>query len=590
MVVICFVVMVVCSDGQSVDTCSPGGGYSVMMREDGDWIRIPHDASMDFGNTFSVELWIARFPDNDAYAENTWQNRNWQVVMGRRWNPVGETPYSSWQLGQNGGDNLLVWEITTDADIPDGAGGSNEHGSNSYDEPAVVFPGIWTHFAMTFDSGRLCIYYNGTLFDCDDVDGSPFRDPVNSDTYIGTRDNGWTFRAAYDDVRIWSTARSDEQVAEAWDRPLTEDEIEDPDLRLYYDFELSRVSNASVLDRSSSANHGFVDGSIYLWPPCGLGEEEEDEPLSASMIVLLFGGAVFGILVINALITHLSTPADRESVPRTARSVPTGTRQPGEPPAVLTAALTVGKGIQPVGSDASASTVTSGSSASSPPGSLGGGRGETPPPAYGARPSNPLQTIATAPARKTSNSIIGATARISMRLEGSPLSVSDSASNAVSAVAGTSQPPTVPAKPAKNATSPPPPAKPSKAPTLMAAPAPKPPSSSSSSTTPVLAAGPSGSSKATTSTTAATGAGTAALPSGSKRNRPAAHGVRAMSTSRTFTANELKIGTVVKAVNPVYGGFEEGTIKEILNKETYRVQFEEGVETVSRAGMRRPSN
>lgn len=157
----------------------------------------------------------------------------------------------------------------------------------------------WTHVALVFEDGAngIKIFENGQLVDSMPGSGTIGDQRAEDELWIGgrqqTNQSQW-FHGVVDEVRVWSTRRTDGQIAKFYDRKLhTRSEA-----RLAGSWSFDEVSGALVRDASSAAHHasrgthgaattptrslgsalpGYPAG-LFLPPPpktrrCGMGAE-----------------------------------------------------------------------------------------------------------------------------------------------------------------------------------------------------------------------------------------------------------------------------------------------------------------------------
>lgn len=124
----------------------------------------------------------------------------------------------------------------------------------------LVAPNQWNHVAATFDdtSNEMKLYLNGVLDQTATltVDNSCNTSVLN----IGARgdDTNVNDPIFIDDVRIWNTVRSENEIAANLEACLIGNES---GLVLYYDFE-DLNTNGIVLDKTANGNNGTVIGNI----------------------------------------------------------------------------------------------------------------------------------------------------------------------------------------------------------------------------------------------------------------------------------------------------------------------------------------
>jgi len=145
--------------------------------------------NIDYSATdaFTVEAWVK--PTNTATCRQS-------IVSS------GESQGAGFVLAQPEGncDNFRIW-----ANI--------SGGWSSIDSNTAVVTGTWQHVAASYDGSTLRIYINGVLDNSGDYSGT--LGGTSNSTVVGARntaDQHWYVGTA-DDVRIYSTARTDAQIA-----------------------------------------------------------------------------------------------------------------------------------------------------------------------------------------------------------------------------------------------------------------------------------------------------------------------------------------------------------------------------------------
>ncbi|NTW32574.1 MAG: T9SS type A sorting domain-containing protein [Bacteroidetes bacterium] len=118
--------------------------------------------------------------------------------------------------------------------------------------------GAWTHIAITMDNTIFKLYINGVL---DTSYTSPnFAHPNNiNDLLIGSYDTLETsFSGSIDEIRIWNSARTQNEIVQYKDIPLCGDEF---GLVLYY--KANESSGTLLKDRSPNHNNGYLLASSF---------------------------------------------------------------------------------------------------------------------------------------------------------------------------------------------------------------------------------------------------------------------------------------------------------------------------------------
>jgi hypothetical protein len=159
-----------------------------------------------------------------------------------------------WRLGVNGnggGTGQIEWDLMTDA-------GQLDFGSIS-----TIDDGLWHHVAGVYDNGTASIYIDGVL-DNQTTFGTTFGSGNTRFGFISrgseaTSFNGGTgpnneFDGDLDEIRIWSTARSQAEIQANLFNCLTAGE---PNLDVYYQMD-EGTGSAVVNDISGNGNFGAL--------------------------------------------------------------------------------------------------------------------------------------------------------------------------------------------------------------------------------------------------------------------------------------------------------------------------------------------
>ena len=116
----------------------------------------------------------------------------------------------------------------------------------------------WYHLAGTYNGSEAAVLVNGTKLKSERFSGSMAID--DSDLFIGKGDPKWSsgefFHGAVDEIRIWSLARSPEQIQGTMKGNLTGKEV---GLIAYWNFDLGKPN-----DLSGHGNDGGLVGDAQI--------------------------------------------------------------------------------------------------------------------------------------------------------------------------------------------------------------------------------------------------------------------------------------------------------------------------------------
>ncbi|MEO1185478.1 MAG: LamG domain-containing protein [Cyanobacteria bacterium J06636_27] len=130
------------------------------------------------------------------------------------------------------------------------------YGSSSGQLQPTLNVGEWTHLATVYDGTTLTLYVNGEEYGSTSASfnftNTEFKLglPLNSDPY---------FKGKVDDVRIWNTARSAEEISDNYNQTLTGSET---GLVGYWNFDIDNSGSTTIADLTGNGNDGtLVNGT-----------------------------------------------------------------------------------------------------------------------------------------------------------------------------------------------------------------------------------------------------------------------------------------------------------------------------------------
>jgi len=124
--------------------------------------------------------------------------------------------------------------------------------------PLIVTNNVWHHCAIVITSTSRTLYLDGTAFS---YTGTPVNTPFSVTSYLGY-DNAVstrTFKGTIDEVRIWSTARTAQQLADNKYSTLVGNEA---GLKGYWNFNDQNATRAT--DLTTGVKHGTLIGVSYV--------------------------------------------------------------------------------------------------------------------------------------------------------------------------------------------------------------------------------------------------------------------------------------------------------------------------------------
>jgi hypothetical protein len=205
-----------------------------------DRVSLGTNSVLNFLSNFTIESWVF-VPASPKSSINTIFAKN----VPNHGNPGYNFGFNHWQTS-----NLLL---------------VLEDGSSAISSNKPVTAGAWNHVAVVIsNNGTLGTFY---------INGSPagggnvvLTNASSVSEFIGAMDGSgsYSLRGALDELRIWNTARTQQEILDNMDNPLTGSET---GLVAYYDFDQgipggTNTGIASVLNKTAnSLNGSFVNFS-----------------------------------------------------------------------------------------------------------------------------------------------------------------------------------------------------------------------------------------------------------------------------------------------------------------------------------------
>ncbi len=196
--------------------------HDALSLEDGQYVVVGNSSSFNFLPPITMEAWIKV----DSFSQA------WQTVIGK--------DNSWWQLSRNDETNTMYFGVGDSGGV---SGNTN------------IADGEWHHVAGVYNQAKLLLYVDGEL-DGQLTTGLFAASPVLGDLLIGNSGTAnRNFTGEIDEVRVWSTARSQEEIQAGLTQSLTGSET---DLEIYYSFNDDSVSDTTITDLT---NNGY-DGTL----------------------------------------------------------------------------------------------------------------------------------------------------------------------------------------------------------------------------------------------------------------------------------------------------------------------------------------
>ncbi len=209
---------------------------SITLDGQSEFLSVAHKDNQNIVDQFTVEAWIFA---------NAWTTEIWRGSIVAKDNQGPDRGFA-FRCGDNG---KLSFVIAMD---------------NSWNETfstSLMNVGQWHHVAGTYDNGQVKIFIDGQEVASNTFSGTP-SPLLNSDLLIGASNfDGRFFNGALDELRIWSVARTQQQIADNSTLDLPSDT---PGLELYFPMNDGEGINATnIVDIACSATGLGIDDSNW---------------------------------------------------------------------------------------------------------------------------------------------------------------------------------------------------------------------------------------------------------------------------------------------------------------------------------------
>ena len=211
-------------EGGTGDDVLVGDNRNNVLRLDGtdDYVQIANESNFDsITNTITVETWIK------------------VESFTTRWQTIVSKGNDSWRLSRNANSNALHFAI------------GDKWASGNIN----VNDGQWHHVVGVYDGTSIKLYVDGVLDEETTVQRSI---PINDyNVLIGENEQaaGRQFHGQIDELRIWNTARTQQEIEDSDRTTLTGNET---GLVGYWNFENDRADEDNITDLTGNGNDGTL--------------------------------------------------------------------------------------------------------------------------------------------------------------------------------------------------------------------------------------------------------------------------------------------------------------------------------------------
>ncbi len=241
---------------------------------------------LDLDSNFTIEAWVKL----ESYpAQGTWST----IVGKTRGGGTPDRAYGLYIENKNGTDYLIL-EVH---------GNNTVEGSVAHTLPYSVPVGVWKHIAVTYDltQGEARFYIDASLVGTTTGGAVGSVQNGGQDFRVGrlSVDDPYSFDGLLDEVRVWSTLRTPEEIAEHYQKELGGTEM--GGLVAYWDF------NQNTSDRTQNVNNltGVPNVMYSEDVPFGIEEEKTLEELLGELREYVKGEVKVKVLR-ELYLTHLT--------------------------------------------------------------------------------------------------------------------------------------------------------------------------------------------------------------------------------------------------------------------------------------------
>lgn len=207
--------------------------------------------------TFTIEAWFRRDGTGVTTATGTGGVTAVPLVTKGRSQNDGSSADMNYFLGIASSGNVLV------ADFEEGASGANPGANHPISGVTPIQNTIWYHAAATYDGTKWQLFLNGVL-ERELTVGRPPRSDSIQHAAIGsaltsTGAAGGFFNGAIDEVRIWSLARTAQQIGDGMSREIGSAP------GLLGRWGLNEITGTNVSDSSGGGINGTITSTNWSW-------------------------------------------------------------------------------------------------------------------------------------------------------------------------------------------------------------------------------------------------------------------------------------------------------------------------------------
>ena len=229
-------------DIENVESEEIENNYSMYFDGNGQYVDAGNNSSLELNTEFTISI--------DIYAEDVSVDNTpwWNAVLCKE----GE-----YEFGIDGDGEIVA------------ALANSEPGWSEISTEIYLVLNTWTNFTWTYDNDSVRFYKDGLFISAEEANGAigDFDgNQYDGNLWFGWRehyedyfDNDGSFKGKLDNIQIWNTILSENEIQDYINCPLTGNEDE---LVGYWNFE-EGPEEGQVLDLSVNGNNGSISGATY---------------------------------------------------------------------------------------------------------------------------------------------------------------------------------------------------------------------------------------------------------------------------------------------------------------------------------------
>ena len=196
--------------------------HSLRFDGSGDYVSVPDDPDLDLVQNYTLEAWIQ--PETFGWLNGVISKYHTPAANGYVLRLKSQAPYTGISFDERETNN------------------------------GILSSGQWYHLAAVKEGTQRRLYINGVS---ESLSGSALNTSSNSNPLrFGSDYGGRYFNGKIDEIRLWSIARTQDEIVSSMNVSLNGDE---PGLVAYYNF--NEGSGNQIIDQTGNNHNGSINGN-----------------------------------------------------------------------------------------------------------------------------------------------------------------------------------------------------------------------------------------------------------------------------------------------------------------------------------------